>query len=252
MIVTAKNKAPVYPPEFVRGMVKTANKMGVTTLEMAPPTEDFVRFAALCKKPVLDVGCGYGVSSLAALKTGARVIAFDLSKDHLRVLSNNTPAKWKKNLTTTVGRFPADLHLVPQSLSAIHAAMILHFLSGEDITEGLKKCYEGMEHGGCLFLANMTPYLGIYDIAKLADEYDRRVLGGETWPGYIEHIQFAKDEWKNDIPPFAHFFKIDTLVRCVTAAGFEVETTYYYTLNCLADDYKYNGKEFIGLRAIKC
>lgn len=250
--MTPKKKTPIYPPEFARGMVKTVNQMGVTTLEMSPTTEDFVRIAAFCRKPVLDIGCGYGVSSLAALNTGARVIAFDLSKEHLDVLSNNTPNQWKKNLTTRVGRFPHDLHLEPKSLSAIHASMILHFLSGEDLTEGLRQCYEAMEQGGYLFLANMTPYLGIYDTEKLIKEYNKRVSAGESWPGYIDHISLIKEEWKNSVPKFAHFFKIDTLVRYVTAAGFEVEEAYYYTLNCLADNYKNNGKEFVGLRAIKC
>ena len=245
------SKKPSYPAEFIRGMLKTVNKMGITTLELAPPTKDFVEFSSHCKKPVLDIGCGFGVSSLAALNMGARVIAFDLAQEHLRVLKDNTPPELTDHLITKVGRFPDDLDFDANSLSAVHASMILHFLTGEEIMTGLQQCYDYLEPGGQLFLGNMSPYLGIYDTKKLCAQYDSRITQNKKWPGYIAHIQFVKEEWRNQLPPFAHFFKVDTAVKFVSEAGFEVENAYYYTLNSIPREYITNGREYVGLRALK-
>ncbi len=65
------SKKPSYPAEFIKGMLKTVNQMCITTVELAHSTKDFVDFSSHCKKPVLDIGCGFGVSSLAALNMGA-------------------------------------------------------------------------------------------------------------------------------------------------------------------------------------
>lgn len=245
------SKKPSYPREVVKGMLNTVNKMGVTTLELAPPTQEFVEFSSHCKKPVLDIGCGFGVSSLAALNMGASVIAFDLAQEHLRVLKDNTSPERRHHLITKVGRFPDDLDFEANSLSAVHASMILHFLTGEEIIAGLKQCYNYLEPGGQLFLGVMTPYLGIYDTKKLCAEYDSRITQSKKWPGYISHIPFVKEEWRNQLPPFAHFFKVDTAVKFVTEAGFEVEVAYYYTLNNIPREYITNGKEYVGFRALK-
>ena len=91
------SKKPSYPAEFVKRMLKTVNKMSVTTLELAPPTKDFVEFSSHCKKPVLDIGCGFGVSSLAALNMGASVIAFNLAQEHLRVFKRQYATRTQRS-----------------------------------------------------------------------------------------------------------------------------------------------------------
>lgn len=232
-------------------MLRTVNKMGITTVELAPPTQAFVEFAAHCKKPVLDVGCGFGFSSLAALKAGAKVIAFDLDIVHLQTLINNTPPELQTNLSTICGHLPEDLDIPENSVSAVHACMILHFLTGEDILQSLKCFYVGLEPGGHLFLGNMSPYLGIYDTDALLQEYNTRQASGEKWPGYIQHLSYVKEEWKNQLPPFAHFIKVESAVDFVSQAGFEVQTAYYYTLESLPDIYRNQNKEYVGIHAVK-
>ncbi len=240
-----------YPDAWVKGMLKTVNKMGITTLELAPPAQDFVDYAYHCEYPIVDIGCGYGVSSLAALKTGAKVIAIDLAVEHLEVLQKNTPEALKNNLTVQVSSFPEAFDFPDSSISAVHASMILHFLSGEQILDGLKKIYASLKPGGKLFIANMTPYLGLYDHAALSQEYNNRLAKGEKWPGYIDQIRFAKESWKKQLPPYAYFFKIEDAVKLVSQVGFEIEKVYYYSLKNIPDEYKTNGKEYIGLTAIK-
>lgn len=240
-----------YPDEWVQGMLKTDNQMGVTTLELAPPAIDFVDYANFCDKPILDIGCGYGVSSLAALKTGAKVIALDLSQSHLDVLTSNTPDKLKGNLQTKVVSFPGDVVFEKNSLSAVHATMIFHFLTPDEITKGFGLIFDWLEPGGKLFLGNMSPYLGLYDWHALSKAYDDNLKAKEQYPGFIEQTLYAKGQWKQQLPTYAHFFKIDSVVSFVTKAGFEVEKVYYYSLDNIPDDYKTNGKEYVGLTAIK-
>ena len=202
-------------------------------------------------QPILDIGCGYGVSSLAALKTGAKVIAMDLAIEHLQILQENVPQALKNNLSMQIAQFPEAFDLPDSSIDAVHASMILHFLSGEQILLGLKKIYACLRPGGKLFIANMSPYLGLYDYAALSAEYNNRLAKGEEWPGYIEHIRFAREPWKNQLPPYAYFFKVEDAVNLITQSGFEVEKVYYYTLNSIPDEYKTNGKEYVGLTALK-
>lgn len=247
----AEEAPSFYPETWVKGMLKTVNKMGITTLELAPPTRDFIDYAYECKHPVVDIGCGYGVSSLAALKTGAKVIAMDLAMEHLQILEKNVPPAFKHNLTIQISRFPEEFDLPDSSIDAAHAAMILHFLSGEQILAGLKKIHACLRPGGKLFIANMSPYLGLFDHEALSQEYNSRLARGEKWPGYIDQIRFAKDAWKHQLPPYAYFFKLEDAVNIISQAGFEVENVYYYTLNNIPDEYKTNGKEYVGLTAIK-
>lgn len=232
-------------------MLRTVNKMGITTVELAPPTQAFVEFAAHCKQPVLDVGCGFGFSSLAALKNGAKVIAFDLAKQHLQTLTENTPSHLQANLKTICGHLPEDLNIQENSLSAVHACMILHFLTGEDIRKSLKRFYASLEPGGHLFLGNMSPYLAIYDTDALLKEYNEREARSEKWPGYIQHLPYVKKEWKNQLPTYAHFIKVESAVNFVAEAGFEVQNAYYYTLQTLPEVYKNHNKEYVGVHAIK-
>ena len=66
-------------------------------------------------------------------------------------LKDNTPPERRDHLITKVGRFPDDLDFEANSLSAVHASMILHFLTGEEIMTGLKQCYDYLEPGGSCF-----------------------------------------------------------------------------------------------------
>jgi len=247
----SKNEPKPCFDEWVKGMVKTQNQMGIMTLELSPPAKAFAEFAKHAKQPVLDVGCAYGVSSLAALKTGAVVKACDMEQAHLSVLEDMVPQQFKHNLTTYCAAFPDDLNFEENSLSAIHMTMILHFLTGETIVRGLKKCHSWLAPGGKLFIGNMTPYLGLYEWEKLSAEYDKRIADGCEWPGEIAQREFAKGEWKKNLPPLAHFFKKDSMLKIANMAGFEVNSVYYYCYDDIPEEYKTNGKEYVGMEATK-
>lgn len=238
-------------PQWVKGMVKTKNQMGVMTLELSPPALQCADFCTTVDKPVLDVGCAYGASSIAFLKAGAKVIACDLSQEHLDHLEQIVPENLSPNLTTLQGAFPEELDFPAGSLSAVHMTMILHFLRGDVIVSGLKKCFDWLEPGGKIFIGNMTPYLGLYEWERLSSEYERREQAGEQWPGEIAQREYAKGDWKQALPPMAHFFKEDSMRKIAELSGFEVESISYYQYKNTPPEYRTNGKEWIGMVAFK-
>lgn len=240
-----------WPEEWVKGMIKTKNKMGIMTTEISPPAKEFIQQAKIAKKPLLDIGCAYGVATIPAIMNGANVIACDLDAQHLEILKQNVPKQYLDKLTVTTDAFPDNLNFSAESLSAIHIGMVLHFMKGETILTGLKKCYQWLEPGGKLYVVNMTPYLGLFNWQELSKFYFERVKQGETWPGEINCRHFARDGWPAQLPEFAHFFDIDSMRLVAEKAGFSIENIYYFCYNNIPEDYKTNGKEYVGLIARK-
>jgi len=240
-----------WPEEWVKGMIKTKNKMGIMTTELAPPSKAFVQHAKTAKKPLLDIGCAYGAVVLPALLNGGHLIGCDLDPAHLRILKESVPEECAHRLQTTTDRFPDRLHFQAERLSAIHISMVLHFMKGEEILEGLRKCYQWLEPGGKLYVVNMTPYLGLYHWQALSTFYLERVKNKEQWPGEINCRPFFKPGWDDQLPEFAHFFDMDRMKYVAEQSGFSIEALCYFCYKHIPDDYKTNGKEYVGLIAVK-
>src|SRR5689334_1791626 len=112
--------------------IVTINQMGRTSLVLNEIDKLFVEYATCAPLPVLDIGCAYGIAALAALEAGARVIANDICADHLFDVVARTHDAHRDRLRIIQGHFPQELYVRPGSLSAIHAANLLNFLTGED------------------------------------------------------------------------------------------------------------------------
>lgn len=240
-----------WPEVWLQGMIKTKNKMGIMTLENSPPSKAFIAHAQQAQKPMLDIGCAYGAVTIPAILNGANLIACDLDTEHLTILQKSLPREYHHQLQTTTQAFPYDLEFDDQSLSAVHISMVLHFMKGDDIVAGLKKCYRWLEPGGKLYIVNMTPYLGLFDWQKLSQHYLARAASGEKWPGEIDCQAFTPSNWDKQLPTFAHFFDIDTMRAVAEQAGFNVADLYYFCYENIPAEFKTNGKEYVGMVAVK-
>ena len=242
---------PKWPPYWQTGVIKTANSMGIMTTELSPSSKEFIEYCKVVTKPVLDIGCAFGSATFPALNNGAEVIACDICKTHLDFIAENVDSKLSSKLKLVHGDFLKNLYLEPKSLSAIHISMVLHFLTGDQIKAGLKKCLDWLEPNGKLFILNMTADLGIYNQQTLKAEINKKKLRGDKFPGEINERDFAREDYITQIPEFAHFFDYETLGNIIKSSGFEIECINYFCFDEIPQFYKTNGKEYIAAIAKK-
>jgi SAM-dependent methyltransferase len=120
-------------------------------------SQSFVEFAALAGGEVMDMGCAYGVATVAALEQGARVLAVDIEEQHLTILSSAVAPGLRGRLTTRCGALPG-MDFAVGRFSAIHAARILHFLAPQAFRESIRKMAQWLAPGGKLLLTCDSPY----------------------------------------------------------------------------------------------
>jgi SAM-dependent methyltransferase len=184
----ATNNVPtsvVTMPEQIKGMIPTLNGTGAMTTVLPACSQLFVEFAATSGGEVMDMGCAYGVATVAALEQGARVLAVDIEEQHLTILANTVAPRLRGRLSTLAGALP-DMDFAPGRFQAIHAARILHFLPPQAFRQSICKMAQWLAPGGRLFLICDSPYFPHW--AARVDEYERLNAQGEEWPGYIADI----------------------------------------------------------------
>src|SRR3990170_5535626 len=115
--------------------VETKNKKGFT-YTLSSFGKAFINAAAKSSKPVMDIGAAYGVATLPALLTGAKVIAVDIEEKHLLSIANSVNSPLRNQLITLRERFP-HFDLLPNSLSAVYMSQVLPFLTGTEIENGI-------------------------------------------------------------------------------------------------------------------
>ncbi|MCX6598817.1 MAG: class I SAM-dependent methyltransferase [Acidobacteria bacterium] len=235
----------------------TRNRMGWVSERLSRLSQEFVAYCAAggcVETPALDVGGGFGVASLAALKAGARVIANDLDQGHCaeierRALENCTEAE-RARLTVACGRFPEDLTFEPGSLGAVHVSNVLHFLSGKQLDHGLQAIAHWLRPGGKLFIQAATPYQSPF--AAFIPEYERRLATQEPWPGWLPKVGlYAKHRQMGQMPKAMHLLDDQVLRRLAEAAGLVVEQATLWRRDDLPQGLWLDGRETVSLVARK-
>jgi SAM-dependent methyltransferase len=219
------------PASRFPGAVPTLNGRGFMLEALDAFAKAFID-AAATEGEVLDIGCAYGVATLAALDRGARVCACDMDPRHLDLLRARTPEAQRPRLRTVVGVLP-EVRFPPRSFAAILASRVLHFLEGPDLREALRAMHDWLVPGGRLFLVADTPYMpGWSDIVPA---YEAAKAAGDPWPGFIaDFAKYSANGADPQAPPaFLNTLDADILARECALAGFDVERAILFGLQRL-------------------
>ncbi|WP_406346322.1 amino acid adenylation domain-containing protein [Streptomyces sp. NBC_00648] len=208
------------------GMVATLNRTGVMVEHLIPYSSEFAEYAGECGGEVLDLGCAYGIASIAALERGARVVALDMEKKHLDILGQRVNDDARTRLTLRQGVLP-DVDFEDGRFTAVHASRVMHFLTPEGVGVTLRKMFRWLEPGGKVFLSTDSPYFGYW--ASKAADYEARRRAGDPWPGYIEDVA-AHFEAAHVVggPSLINALDPEVFQRECEAAGFVVERAGYF------------------------
>lgn len=209
------------PKSYVPGLIPTLNKMGWMTNSLDEISQAFTEYAGSITDESLDMGCAYGVATLAALDNGARVCACDIESGHLDILAKRIPDNAADRYRGKVGTLP-DVNFPSASFGAVLASRVLHFLVGEDVEQTVMKMHDWLKPGGRVFLIADSPYTGPWRAAS--EDYERRKADGDPWPGFIEdysqYLPASADMGSG--PTFINPMDPDILSRVCIAAGFEI------------------------------
>jgi ubiquinone/menaquinone biosynthesis C-methylase UbiE len=239
---------------------KTKNARGY----MHPLSEMGRRFVAFSESttPVMDMGCAYGNVVRASLKAGAEsVIACDIEQEHLDILAGSLNEDEKQHLTLVQGRFPFDFNVDDNSIGAIHAAHILEYLSDKETDQGLESFFRWLKPGGKLFIKCYTIFIKELVNKAFQREYQHRLANHIKWPGYLENFMKYSNlpddpdsqDYDSTFPPNLHMYDLPILVNALNEIGFEIEFAEYLDgrLNGATQDALYDGREYIGIIAVK-
>jgi len=226
------------------------NRTGFMTTTLDAYSKQFVEFAKDADGPVLEVGAAYGVATIPALQNGATVIANDLDERHLQILKDRTPEAFHSQLILKPGRFPDELELEENSVSAILICRVLHFFDGETIERSIAKAHRWLKPGGKLFIVADTPYLK--NIESLIPYYEQRLKQGEKWPGYITDIkQRVFPEYREYLPNVMHFLDEAVLRRVLENQNFTIEILELFSRHEYPKEIQLDGREGVAAIAIK-
>ena len=216
------------PESLYGGLVPTMNNTGFMTSEMDEYSKNFAVFAGergTRGEESLDIGCAYGIATLAALDMGANIFACDIESKHLEILEQRVPAEAKNRFRCKQGTMP-DVHFEASSFGAILAARVFHFLDGKQIEETLENMYRWLKPGGRLYLIVDTPYAG-GPWYKYVGRYEKRKAAGDLWPGFVDDYADLLPEGIDpaEHPDFINPMDTDILARVCANAGFTVLST---------------------------
>ena len=215
------DKDDLLPDSPVEGLVPTMNNTGWMTVTLDDVSTEFTRYAGSMTEEALDIGCAYGIATLAALERGARICACDMDSGHLGILEQRVDQEMQHRLRCVLGAMP-DIDFDEDSFGAVLASRVLHFLNGDQVEQTLRKMHGWLMPGGRVYLVADSPYTGPW--RTLSADYERRKANGEPWPGFVaDYAQFlpaGQDPSKH--PSFINPMDPETLAQACADAGFEV------------------------------
>jgi SAM-dependent methyltransferase len=241
---------PEIPKQWIKGLVPTMNDKGFMFEVLDEYADDFIQTAGASNDAALEIGCAYGVATIAALQAGATITACDMDQRHLDVLRSRIDDKLAEQLTLQTGTLP-DIDLPEAHFGSLLCSRVLHFLTGEEIERSVQNMFRWLKPGGRLYLIADTPF-GIW--RNFIPTWDENIAAGERWPGFmLKPVNYLPYEPSSeDIgPPIMNLMVPDLLRRTCEESGFEVTRTSFIDRSDFGDRGKMDGRENCGVAAIK-
>ena len=237
----------VKPKAYIPGLIPCLNGRGFMEQDLNNISKSFVEESSELEGLSLDVGCAYGIASIAALKKGSKVLASDMDQAHLDILLKETPEELKDNLTTKLGTLP-NIDFKNESFMTIHCSRCLHFLTPNELIETLRNMYNWIQPGGRIYLITDTCYSGPWK--NYLPEFEKKLEAGDPFPGFIENVLdcLPISRLPKGMTPHMNCLDPDTLSRECKSAGFEIITSKYFGPSRASSNY---GKDHAGIIAIK-
>lgn len=247
------------PSPNADGRLETLNKKGAMSPELDPTSLKFVEFAATPNVKVLEVGAGYGLACIEALKKGASdYTANDLDIRHLKILATEVMVLYPQYLDylqLMPGDFPKDVRIHENYYDAVLIARVLHFMNPQEAIMILKAIYYTLKPNGRVYAVMLSPY--VKGFSSFIPEFEERIRQNKKNPGYVENLQkYADPEllkgkaFDNTNKPF-FFFDTRTASAIFEAAGFTVEEATETPLAYQSKIWQLDGRENIGIIACK-
>lgn len=235
-------------PQNSLGTFSTLNSHGYMLNYLHKLNRTFVEYSATAPGPVLDIGTAYGFVTLEALKRGACVIANDLESRHLEDLHKRVPECDLNRISYALGRVPGEISFSPNSLGAVLASGVLHYLSPLDFSLAIANIANWLKPCGKFFMATPSPYTNLYQ--KFLPTFQKNREKNEQWPGYIADATKILPSFFTNVPKSIYLMDEEFIEKILEENGFRIESIYFFNIKLPTAQYKLQTK-YLGVIATK-
>ncbi|WP_423063574.1 class I SAM-dependent methyltransferase [Candidiatus Paracoxiella cheracis] len=243
-------------------MQERINKLGLEATNnlygymhsMSPIGQAFVDYSQnKPNKPMLDIGCAYGITTIPCLENGVSVIACDIDSYHLEELKKRAPKRSLSSLKIICKHFPNDLELGENSVSAVIISHVLSFLTKKELLDGFNKLSHWVCKGGKIFILNYTTYHKT--LSSFIPDYEKKLKKRKLFAGEIEDKRkYSKHKLINtSVPNRLMLFDKETLTFLLESNDFQIEYMEYIggTKIGVPQPFCLDGKEWVGCVGVK-
>lgn len=247
---------PEHPPLSNTGKsYLTYNKYGFDIINELTPQdswliESLLKFVSTAKRPVLDIGGGYGGLTCLLARESATIIYNDIEKMHLLFGRKRLTKSQRHHVYLNTKAFPEEMDYPPNSLDAVVLYRVLHFMNPEQIEAGLEKAYQWLAPGGKIFIAVLAPQHADYR-DKVLYQYEKLWGQGEGWPGKELITEEILPSQAYALPPRLHVMDERPLRKALEKYHFQIESADFISLKKFGDASSRDGKESFGIIAVK-
>jgi len=243
-----KDKASQSSDFKVSGARRTANYMGYEDTEVSPVLKKYLDFVPQAPGNLLDLGCawGFAIQQILALEKQApflkprnrKIIAIDMSQEHINLVSARTPAELVETLTMHFPNIESQKcreAFSPDTLGATFAGLVFHYLNPDELTRGLKLLFDATAPGGRVYASVNSAFI----MPALLEDFQRRKKNpADKYPGWYPNFNdnSVPEKIRSTMPKsicgikiaLLHVFDEETLSRYFKQAGFHVIEHFYF------------------------